>query len=102
MNLAPSLWSASYRVAQSGVPQGKTGKRHCGHLTGTGRQSLCHCHRECQGRQFRFVVRSGERELLAMSGPGGYADEKAAHKAIADLKMAMKTTKVMPTKRKSK
>jgi uncharacterized protein YegP (UPF0339 family) len=52
--------------------------------------------------KFRFTVRSGDGKLLAMSGPTGYADEKAALKAIEDLKTALKTAKVMPTKKATK
>jgi uncharacterized protein YegP (UPF0339 family) len=52
--------------------------------------------------KFRFTVRSGEGKLLAMSGPTGYADEKAALKAIEDLKTALKTAKIMPTKKGTK
>jgi uncharacterized protein YegP (UPF0339 family) len=52
--------------------------------------------------KFRFNVRSTEGKLLAMSGPTGYATEKDAHKAIEDLKTALKTAKVMPTKKSTK
>jgi uncharacterized protein YegP (UPF0339 family) len=52
--------------------------------------------------KYRFTVRSGEGKLLAMSGPTGYVTEKDAHKAIDDLKTALKTAKVMPTKKSSK
>jgi uncharacterized protein YegP (UPF0339 family) len=52
--------------------------------------------------KFRFNVPSAEGKLLATSGPTGYADEKTALKAIEDLKMALKTAKVMPTKKAKK
>jgi uncharacterized protein YegP (UPF0339 family) len=52
--------------------------------------------------KYRFTVRTGEGKLLATSGPTGYSDEKAALKAIDDLKTALKTAKVMPTKKAKK
>jgi uncharacterized protein YegP (UPF0339 family) len=50
--------------------------------------------------KFRFVIRNADGKMLAMSGPTGFATEKDAHKAIEDLKTALKTAKVMPTKKK--
>ena len=52
--------------------------------------------------KYRFSVRSGEGKLLAMSGPTGYADEKAALKAIDDLKTALKTAKVISARKAKK
>jgi uncharacterized protein YegP (UPF0339 family) len=52
--------------------------------------------------KFRFNVRNAEGKLLAQSGPTGFADEKTALKAIEDLKTALKTAKVMPTKKAKK
>ena len=39
-----------------------------------------------KGEKFRFFVRDSEGKLLAMSGPGGFATEKDAEKAVETLK----------------
>jgi uncharacterized protein YegP (UPF0339 family) len=52
--------------------------------------------------KFRFNVRSEAGKLLATSGPTGFATEKDALKTIEDLKTALKTAKVMPTKKATK
>jgi uncharacterized protein YegP (UPF0339 family) len=57
---------------------------------------------ESKDGKFRFTVRSGDGKLLAMSGPTGHADEKNALKAIEDLKAALKTAKITPTKKSPK
>ncbi len=50
--------------------------------------------------KFRFTVRSADGKMLALSG--AHADEKSALKAIEDLKTALKTAKIMPTKKAKK
>jgi uncharacterized protein YegP (UPF0339 family) len=52
--------------------------------------------------KFRFNVRMAKGKLLATSGPTGYASEKDALKAIDDLKEALKTAIVLPTKKSKK
>ena len=44
--------------------------------------------------KFRFFVRNADGELLAMSGPGGFATAKEAEAAIAELKDAIAKAKV--------
>ena len=50
--------------------------------------------------KYRFTVRSGEGKMLALSG--AHADETSALKAIENLKTALKTAKIMPTKKAKK
>jgi uncharacterized protein YegP (UPF0339 family) len=50
--------------------------------------------------KYRFTVRSADGKMLALSG--AHADEKGALKAIEDLKTALKTAKIMPTKKTPK
>ena len=50
--------------------------------------------------KFRFFVRNAEGKLLAMSSPGGFASEKEASRAIAELKEVVKSAKVTHGKSK--
>jgi uncharacterized protein YegP (UPF0339 family) len=50
--------------------------------------------------KYRFTVRSADGKMLALSG--AHADEKACLHAIDDLKSALKTAKIMPTKKATK
>jgi uncharacterized protein YegP (UPF0339 family) len=44
--------------------------------------------------KFRFFVRDADGKLLAMSGPGGFATEKDAEKAVDVLREVVETAKV--------
>jgi uncharacterized protein YegP (UPF0339 family) len=46
--------------------------------------------------KFRFTVRSADGKMLALSG--AHSTEKGALKAIEDLKTALKSAKILPTK----
>lgn len=52
--------------------------------------------------KFRFFVRNADGKLLAMSGPGGFATDKEAAKAVEELREVINAAKVTTGKKPAK